>query len=103
MYMFYLYHVYSGCIRFVTNPEGAKRPRASRQIRYTPDRHDTNGLYPESAWSTYSNFYCNHRYSNTFSLVYLLEYLYAGEVEESSYAMNEPEDDFEPPNKLRKH
>ena len=100
--MFYLYHVYSGCIRFVTSPEGAKRPRASRQIRYTPNRHDTNGLYPESAWPTYSNFYYNHRYSNTFSLVYLLEYLYDGEVEESSYAMNEPEDDFEPPNKLRK-
>ena len=44
-------------------------PRARRQIGYTPNRHDTNGLYPESAWSTYSNFYCNHRYSNTFSLV----------------------------------
>ena len=23
---------------------------ASRRIGYTPSRHDTNGLYPESAW-----------------------------------------------------
>ena len=53
----------------LSSPEGAKRPRASRQIGYTPNRHDTNGLYPESAWSTYSNSYCNHRYFNTFSLV----------------------------------
>ena len=36
------------------------------------------------------------------SLVLLLEYLYDSEVEDSSYAMNVPEDDFEPPNKLRK-
>ena len=46
--------------------------------------------------------YYNHRYPNTFSLVYLLEYLCYSKVEESVYTMNDPEDDFEPPKKLHK-
>ena len=58
------------CIMSIRGVSDLSRvPRASRKIEYTPNRYDTNGLYPESAWSTYSNFYYNHRYFNTFSLV----------------------------------
>ena len=68
---FYLYHVYLGCIRFVTSPSGAKHPTASRQMGYSSNRRDTNGLYPFSdrLMYFYLNFGCN-KFNKTFFSVH---------------------------------